>query len=202
MAPETKIFIVDDEPELLGLLRDQFQPLGYLCESYLSAEKLIERAPWDEVGCLILDLRMPGMNGMQLINICNDHDPAFSVVVYSATADVMIAVESMRKGVFYVFEKGRNLDELVPIVEEAVALSKGRVAARQARDGTRKAISTLTEREREVLHKVAAGHPNKVIATDLGISVNTVEIHRGRVMRKMGADSVAELARALAALGL
>lgn len=202
MPNGSKIFIVDDEEHLLDLVQDTFSACGFECETFASADKFVARAPWSEVGCLILDLRMPRMSGLQLIELCQEKDPAFAIVVYSATADVRSAVESMRRGAVYVFEKGRNLDEMVPLVREAVAISRARDEARQLRERTRKAMETLTDREREVLHQIAAGHANKVIADELGISINTVEIHRGRVMRKMGFDSVAELARALASLGL
>lgn len=146
-------------------------------------------------GCLILDIRMPGMGGLELQRKLHELDSSLPIIFITGFGDVPMAVEAIQKGAFDFIEKPFRDQELLERIEKAMALDAEKREHEEALAGTRERLSRLTPREREVLDLVVTGKANKMIAHQLGVSQRTVEIHRARVMEKMEARSLAELVR-------
>lgn len=195
------IYVVDDDEAMRHSLEFLLAALGQPVCSFPSAEAFLEAWTPDRPGCLVLDVRMPGMSGLQLQRLLNEEaaplPPPLAVVFISGHGDIPMVVRAMQAGAVVFLEKPFNDQDLLDHVAAglhkaaAVAEKAGRAAAVAAR------IRSLTAREAEVMRLVAEGKPNKVIAFDLDIAVKTVEVHRARVMDKMAVASVAELARLL-----
>ncbi|MBM3386686.1 MAG: response regulator transcription factor, partial [Betaproteobacteria bacterium] len=148
---------------------------------------------------LLLDVRMPGMSGLALFEqlLANGIAQAWPVIFLTGHADVPTAVDSVKRGAFDFCEKPFSDNALVDRVEQALALSRTRLEARQQRQQLQRRLNELTDRERRVMHLVIEGLPNKLIADQLDISVRTVEVHRARVFDKMAVKSAVELANLL-----
>lgn len=199
------IHIVDDEEALRDSLQWLLRSRDLPSRTFASAEAFLAhaRSPLaapDKPGVILLDVRMDGMSGTELYEklaaeaLC----PAWPVIFLTGHGDVPMAVETLKQGAFDFVEKPFNDNSLVDRVMEALAESRQRLAAR-VEDASREArLATLTEREREVLALVVEGHYNKVIADRLGIAMRTVEVHRARILEKMGVRTAVELASLLA----
>lgn len=191
------IFVVDDDAAMRHSLEFLLATLGQPVRSFASAEAFLDAWTPDQPGCLVLDVRMPGMSGLQLQRALNETAAPLAIVFISGHGDIPMVVRAMQAGAVVFLEKPFNdqdlLDHVAAGLGKAADLAEkaGRAAAVAAR------IASLTAREAEVMHLVADGKPNKVIAFELDIAVKTVEVHRARVMEKMGVASVAELARLL-----
>tara|TARA_Y100000815_G_scaffold131755_1_gene119023 strand:+ start:1212 stop:1835 length:624 start_codon:yes stop_codon:yes gene_type:complete len=194
MMHDEIIFIVDDDTGLRDSLAALLQTDGYRVVAYDSAMAFLSE-PVTDNGCLILDLKMPGMTGLELQRHIAESGRVLPIILISAFAEVSTAVTSMKLGAFDVLEKPFDDEKLLSTV--AAALEKGRKQreiAEVRREATQR-LSTLSAREREVLAKVANGASSKVIAEELGISRRTVEIHRAKIMRKAEVQNTAELVR-------
>jgi two-component system, LuxR family, response regulator FixJ len=193
--PRAQVFIVDDDEAVRNTLRLVLKAAGLPCVTFSSAQEFLASYDLEQPGCVVLDVRMPGMTGLELQQILNLKGAVIPVIFISGHGDVPMAVEAMKHGAFDFVQKPVKDQELSERVKRA--LEKDRVDRDQLRqrDQIRDRLQSLTPREREILSLVTRGKPNKVMAGDLGVSQRTVEIHRARVMEKMGAQSLAQLVR-------
>jgi len=196
-ARESTVFVVDDDDAVRDGLRMLLESAGLQAQSFRSPEEFIAGYRPDRAGCLVLDIRMPGMSGLELQQRLPALGIALPVIILTGHGDVPAAVQALKSGAVDFIEKPFDAELLLERIRGALARdaeSRRREAGR-ARCGER--LARLTPREREVMKLMVAGKANKVIATELGISERTVELHRSRVMRKMQARSLPELVRTL-----
>lgn len=189
------VFVVDDDEAVRGAMRLLLKSVGLTAVVYASADEFLAHYGPDQPGCLLLDVRMPGMSGLELQHQLNLRGAIVPVIFMTGHGDVPMAVEAMQHGAFDFLQKPFRDQELLERVQRA--LEKDRSAREQLRqtDRIRERFASLTPREREVLMLMTRGKPNKVMAAELGVSQRTVEIHRARVMDKMEARSLAQLVR-------
>jgi two-component system response regulator FixJ len=194
------VHVVDDDQGVRDSLAFLLQSAGFGVCTYDSADAFLAVAPGLVCGCVLTDVRMPGMDGLALQRHLAALGGSLAVVVMTGHADVPIAVGALKAGARDFLEKPFEDDRLFAVVREALAASQRAQEEQQASAGIAGRLATLTPREREVLDRLVAGLPNKTIAYDLGTSPRTVEVQRARVMEKMGARSMAELVRMVLAL--
>lgn len=189
------LYIVDDDDAVRDGLRALLAAKGYEPRTFASSESFLEAVDPNASGCALLDIRMPGMSGLDLQREMKRRGMALSVIIITGHGDVPLAVAALKAGAVDFIEKPFDSDTLLASIDEGLR----RVAAVSSSAFDREAIAAriaqLTAREREVMDLVVAGHPNKVVANRLGIAVRTVEIHRARVMEKTAARNLAELIR-------
>lgn len=195
------VFVVDDDDATRHSLEFLLASLGVPVRSFASAEAFLAAWAPDQPGCLVLDVRMPGMSGLQLQRELNGRGATLSVLFISGHGDIPMVVRAMRAGAIDFLEKPFN-DQLL-LDRVAIGLRNSAEACMEALRlrQLRARVDALTARERAVMAMVVEGKPNKQIAFELNISVKTVEVHRAHVMEKMGAASVAELTRMLVKAG-
>ncbi len=192
-APTPEIVhVVDDDDAVRRFLSGLLQSVGLEVASYASAHEFLEAGVADG-GCLLLDIRMPGMSGLELQRALVERGFTAPVIFITGHGDVPIAVQAMKAGAFDFVEKPFNNNLLLDRVQKAVAASGQVRGSRSALKHLHQRRAALTQRERQVLDLVVTGQTNKGIARTLEISARTVEIHRASVMAKMNADSLAEL---------
>jgi FixJ family two-component response regulator len=189
------VFVVDDDEAVRNSLRLLLKSIGMPAVAYGSAEEFLAGYDVDQRGCIVLDVRMPGMSGPELQDELNRRGALIPVIFITGHGDVPMAVEAMRHGAVDFMQKPFSDKDLVDRIQLAMAADRRNREAIGAKDQIRARIATLTPRERQVLDLVTQGKSNKVIAGDLGASQRTVEIHRSHVMEKMGATSLAQLVR-------
>lgn len=193
MPPESTVFIVDDEPAVRNSLAWLLESVGQQVETFPSAQAFLDSYDPHRPGCLILDVRMPGMSGLDLQEKLSTMDAKLPVIFITGHGDVPMAVRAMKHGAVDFIEKPFNNQELLDRVHLAIERDV-RARARDARGSEIRArMESLTPREREVLEGVVGGKANKSMARELGVSVKTIEAHRAKLMEKMHASSVAEL---------
>jgi two-component system response regulator FixJ len=193
--PQAQVFIVDDDEAVRNTLRLLLKAAGLNCITCGSAQDFLGSYDLDQPGCVVLDVRMPGMTGLELQQILNLKGAVIPVIFISGHGDVPMAVEAMKHGAFDFVQKPVREQELVERARRALEKDRSNRIQLRQRDQIRDRLQSLTPREREILTLVTRGKPNKVMAGDLGVSQRTVEIHRARVMEKMGAESLAQLVR-------
>ncbi|HYA81278.1 MAG TPA: response regulator FixJ [Methylocystis sp.] len=193
MTGERFIHIVEDDPDVLQSIRMLLETEGLSVKTYASAENFLEFAESHAEGCIVTDVRMPGMSGVELLQQIKARGFAVPVIVITAHGDIPLAVNCMKLGAVDLLEKPFNPEALISAIRQALARRSG-VSDDDAQD-LRARLSTLSARESDVLKGLLKGLPNKIIAHELGISPRTVEIHRANVMRKTKAGSLAELVR-------
>jgi two-component system response regulator DctR len=199
------VYLVDDEDVVRDALAWLLRSRRLLSEGFASAEAfedfLVGRpAPWPSApSCLLLDVRMPGTSGLVLFERLVERGAleALPVIFLTGHGDVPTAVAAVKRGAFDFVEKPFSNNGLVDRIEQALQLSAEALLARRGRQTLQRALSELTDREREVMHLVVEGRANKTIADELAISVRTVEVHRARVFEKMNVKSAVELANLL-----
>lgn len=194
-VPSPAVFVVEDDDEMRTLFAHLLEPLGLPVEAFASAEEFLEQFDTERPGCLVLDVRLPGMDGFALFNALKAAGSRLPVVFVTGYADVAGARYALLAGAFDFFEKPVERRALLASVRSALESDQERRRSAAVADR----LSCLTTREWEVLKLVVAGKANKIIGSDLGISQKTVEAHRARVMSKTGADSVADLVRIFSA---
>jgi two-component system response regulator FixJ len=201
MSGERCVYIVDDDAAVRDSLSVLLESKGYAVRSFRSAPEFLTIAPSLPLGCLIVDIRMPEMDGLELQQHLIDHSLDVPLIVITSHGDVPLAVRAMKAGAVDFIEKPFALEAILSSLDAA----SSRLAASKEQDAVVAAAATklgmLSPRERQVLDGLLAGLPNKTIAYDLAISPRTVEIHRARVMDKMGARSLSELIRLAMAAG-
>jgi FixJ family two-component response regulator len=190
---EPTVFVVDDESSVRSSLQWLLESIRLKVETFESAEAFLAKILTDRPGCLVLDVRMPGLTGPELMDRLHEKHFGMPIIFLSGHGDVPLAVHTMKGGAFDFLQKPYNNQQFLERVRNALELDmKNRSMRRQQGDtGTR--IDGLSGREREILDLVIEGQSNKVIGRALGISYKTVEAHRARLMRKMGVASFAEL---------
>lgn len=196
------VFIVDDDPAVLKSLSRLLHSVQLSVVTFGSPEEFLEQHDPREPGCLVLDVSMPGLNGLELQEALTTKGSAVPIIFLTGHGDVPTSVQAMKRGAFDFLTKPVNDDDLINAVH--AALEKNRMA-RQAGDeldDIQERLATLTPREREVLTHVVTGQLNKQIAYDLGTVEKTIKVHRARVMEKMKVHSVAELVRLTERLGI
>jgi two-component system, LuxR family, response regulator FixJ len=189
------VFVVDDDEAVRTSLRLLLKSVGLPVETFASGQEFLDQFDPDRAGCLVLDIRMPGISGLELQQHLNDRHSIMPVVFITGHGDVPMAVEAMQAGAVDFIQKPFRDQDLIDRINRALEKDKAMRGELRERDEIRRRMSQLTPREHEVLELVTQGKANKVIAGDLNVSQRTVEIHRARVMEKMGAGSLAHLVR-------
>jgi FixJ family two-component response regulator len=189
------VFVVDDDDAVRTSLRLLLKSVGLPVETFGSAQEFLDAFDSDRAGCLVLDIRMPGMSGLELQQRLNEIHAIVPIVFITGHGDVPMAVEAMQHGAVDFIQKPFRDQDLIDRINQALEKDRDNRAGLKERDAIRRRMQQLTPREREVLDLVTQGKANKVIAGDLNVSQRTVEIHRARVMEKMGASSLAHLVR-------
>lgn len=196
MDPVTgAVFVIEDDPSMRRSLERQLRTAGFDVETFASAQDYLDREPRAEVACIVTDLRMPGLSGLDLQASLAQADRALPMVFISAHGDIPAAVDAMRGGAVTFLRKPFAEEAIFAAVTEALARSAALARSRKEHATLQARYRALTAREREVFALAAAGILNKRIADRLGIAERTVKQHRGRVMEKMGAVSIADLVR-------
>jgi len=193
-----QVFAVDDDPIVLRAIERMLRSHSIAVEGFTSPEAFLARPPYDGVACLLLDLRMPGLSGLDVQTAMARKGLSMMPIIFlSAQSDVPSTVRAMRGGAVDFLEKPVDEDQLLAALERArVECVAMRQQQRRQHDAEQR-LARLTKREREVCDLVAAGLLNKQIAHELGMSEKTVKVHRGRLTRKLDVDSVAALVRLL-----
>jgi len=198
---EPVVHVVDDDDAIRHAVVFQLETAGYAARDYASAEAFLEALPKVRSGCVITDVRMPGLNGLELVHRLNALGFEAPIILMTGHGDIPLAVEAMKAGVVDFIEK--PLDD--EILLRAIGSVFSKAASPDQRVGEQRELKarfdSLSPRERDVLTGVMAGKPNKIMAYDLGISIRTVEVHRAGLMTKTGASSLSELIRMALGLG-
>ena len=189
------VIIVDDDEAVRDSLSWLMHSVGLHTECFASADELLKVALNDYSGCMILDIRMPGMSGLELQGLLHQRGIRLPVIIISGHADVPMAVRALKAGAFDFIEKPFNDQALLDIVQRAIEADRMQQEHLSQLRSWRERMDTLTPREQEVMREVVAGSPNKRIAAHLGVTLKTIESHRARVMEKLEAGSVSQLVR-------
>lgn len=191
--PTETVFLVDDEESVRRSLKYLLESVKIHVESFDSAESFLKHLPANARGCIVLDVRMPGMGGPELMNHLQNRGVELPIVFLTAHGDVPLAVRAMQGGAIDFLQKPPNSQTFLESVRRALIRDRDRILDQDEHESTRKCLESLSERERQVLDLMMAGNNNKQIAWELGISHKTVETHRSKMMRKMRSPSYPEL---------
>ena len=205
-SPQPLVYVIDDEAPIRDSLAMLLRSVGLASSLFSDAPSFLAVAPWHEHACVIADVRMPGMSGLELQETLRSRGAALPVIIVTGHGDIGMAVRAMKNGAADFIEKPFNGQVLLDAVHRALARAAtppaaAAVSAEGDREDLARRIASLSPREREVMALVAEGLPNKSVATRLDLSTRTVEVHRAKVMEKMGARSLAELVRMNIAAG-
>ena len=193
MQTESTVYLVDDDPQVRETLQRLLRSEGYKVALFPSAERFLESTDPGHPGCVLVDVRMPGMSGLELLRTMRDQDRSAPVIILTGYGDVPTAVRAMEGGASGFVEKPFNIQELMNRVRDALAEDAEIRREKSRRAEARAHAAQLTRREREVMRLVVAGEGSKQIAAELKVSMRTVEVHRRSIMKKMGVESLAEL---------
>ncbi len=201
-GPAPVVFVVDDDASIRAALDSLFRSVGLAVRSFGSAQEFLSEPPADGPACLVLDVRLPGMSGLDLQRQLAERDTALPIVVITGHGDIPMTVRAMRAGAVEFLSKPFRDQDLLDAVQQA--LDRSRVLRQElaAMADVQARLESLTPRERQVMELVVTGLLNKQIAYDLAVSEVTVKIHRGQVMQKMAAASVADVVRMADRLGI
>lgn len=189
------VFVVDDDEAVRDSLRWLLEANGYRVQCFASAEQFLDTFQPNQIGCLILDVRMSGMSGLELQERLLMDDCALPTIFVTGHGDVPMAVSTMKKGAMDFIEKPFDEAELRKLVERMLEKARTESTVAQQQKATAERLGKLTAREHQVLERIIAGRLNKQIADDLGISIKTVEAHRANIMEKLNVSTVADLLR-------
>lgn len=192
---DTVVHIVDDEETVRNSLAFLLSGAGFAVRVHESATAFLAMAPQITNGCLITDLRMPDMDGVELLRRLRDADALLPAIVITGHGDVQMAVEAMKSGAIDFIEKPFSDEVIIESISRAASRAAERVQSGAALEMVKQRVASLSDRERQVLKGVVAGQANKTIAFELGISPRTVEVYRAGLMGKMQAKSLPELVR-------
>jgi two-component system, LuxR family, response regulator FixJ len=193
MKKNPVVMVVDDDSGVRNAMRSLLKSVGLESVLYGSAQEFLASYQSSQPGCLLLDIRMPGMSGLELQHQLNLRGAVVPVIFMTGHGDIPMAVEAMQHGAFDFLQKPFRDQDLLDRIQRAIVKDAELRQSLGEHERIRAHMETLTAREREVLDLMTQGKQNKAIAQDLGVSSRTIEIHRARVMEKMGAQSVAEL---------
>lgn len=202
MASEPIVHVIDDDEAARDSLSFLIDCAGLRVRSYSNAIEFLEAVPTMEHGCIVTDVRMPEMSGVELIGRLKALGVTDPVIVITGHADVPMAIQAMKAGVADFLEKPFSDEAILDAIRAGLARHLDHSAAESERERIRERLATLSPRERDVLHGLAQGNANKVIAYDLAISARTVEVYRANLMTKMQARSLSELVRMVTIIGL
>jgi two-component system response regulator FixJ len=195
MSEPRLIHLVDDDDAIRRSAGFMLKTAGFRVKTYESGDALLKEASQLEPGCILLDIRMPGMDGLEVQQALRDRGISLPVIIMTGHGDVTLAVQAMKAGAIDFIEKPFEKAELLAALDQAFErLARSKAAKERAKDASVR-LQALTPREREVLDGLAEGLPNKTIAYDLGISPRTVEIHRANLMTKLEVRSLSEALR-------
>src|SRR5687767_4956523 len=189
------VFVVDDDEAVRGSMKLLLKTLDLPAQTFGSAQEFLATFDASRRGCLVLDIRMPGMSGLELQEELNTRGAMLPIIFITGHGDIPMAVEAMQRGALEFLQKPFRDQELLDRINRAIEKDRAGRALLGNRESIRARIASLTPREQEVLAMVTQGKANKVIAADLELSQRTVEIHRAHLMEKMGANSLAHLVR-------
>ena len=196
MSDDQTVFIVDDDEGVRDGLSLLLDTVGQQCELYEGGYEFLDAYDGEKRGCLVLDIRMPRMTGLDLQKKLLEMGSRLPIIFITGHGDIPMAVEAMRRGALDFIRKPFREHDLLERINEALSIDENAHRKAQDREALAEKLSSLSEREREVFERVADGKMNKVIAGELGISERTVEVHRGQVMKKLGVRTLAQLVRA------
>ena len=193
MDEQDTVFLIDDDPSVRDSLTLLLSLKGIRTQPFATAESFIETYRPEWRGCVLTDLRMPGMTGLELQEALRERHIEVPVVVLTAHGDVATARAALKNGAFDFLEKPIDDAMLLDVLHNALRVDRERRGAAAARAATDRRLERLTQREREILALIARGHQNREVAAQLGISARTVEVHKARIMEKLECHSFAEL---------
>jgi FixJ family two-component response regulator len=193
MKNSETVFLVDDEPALLRALGRLLKAEGFAVQAFDSAMKFLSAPHNNGAGCVLLDQSMPGMSGMELQQRLFQEESALAIIFITGNGDIPMSVRAIKAGAVDFLTKPVKDKELLAVIQTALEKSRTMLSARAEITEWKKRYAELSAREREVLSHVVKGLPNKQIAVTLGVVEQTIKVHRGRVMSKMGVDSLAQL---------
>lgn len=191
------IRLVDDDEEVRKSLKDYLEILGWIVKEYDNGQEFLDFGEWNSPGCIIMDLTMPNLNGIEVLRILRRRGCGLPVIFLSGTGTIPDAVTAMELGAETFLEKPTSADRVRELVVKAIAKNTGANLANAQANEDVKRFQSLTEREKEVARLIASGMLNKVIADRLGISLTTVKTHRANVFAKLGIKKAVELAKIL-----
>ena len=194
---EPRAYLVDDDEAIRDALSWLLKSRGIPCASFDSAESFLTAWKKTMSGCLVLDMRMTGMSGLDCFDQLRERESTLPVIFLTGHGDVPLAVATLKKGAFDFFEKPFNDNDLATRIEEAMALDASQRKASATVDSVKARLASLTTREKQIMEQVLAGKFNKVIADELNISMRTVEVHRANLFDKMQVKTAVELANLL-----
>lgn len=196
------VFVVDDDPSMRDSMRWLIESVGLKVEAYANADSFMEQFTGDVPGCLVLDVRMPGTSGMELLDNLKGRGVQLPIIMISGHGDVPMAVQALKRGAMDFLEKPFRDQELLEQIAKAIEVDQARRKKAESVAGIRTRLDKLTPREREVMELVVAGYANKQVAAKLGLSEKTIEVHRSRVMSKMRAKTLPCLVKMAIAVGV
>jgi len=196
------VYVVDDDESVRRSLARLMRSAGLAAETFPSAQAFLDRQLPDRTACLVLDVRLPGLSGLDLQGALSETERSVPIIFITGHGSVPMSVQAMKRGAVDFLQKPFDEDDLLAAIGRALATYRATRADRTERLAIQRRFDTLTSRERQVMGLVVAGRLNKQIAADLGAAEKTIKIHRGRVMRKMEADSVADLVRMSQRIGI
>ena len=191
------VFVIDDDPALRDSLGWLFASVKLAVETFASPREFLDAYRERRPGCLVVDVRMPEMSGLDLQKALKSRDISLPLIFITGHGNVPMAVSAMKDVAVDFVQKPFNDQVLLDLVQRTVDRDLAQARQRAARDDVRRRLEALTPRERQVLRKIVAGEPNKSIATQFGLSEKTIEFHRANVMEKMRSKSLADLVKAV-----
>jgi FixJ family two-component response regulator len=189
------VYLVDDDPDIVKAIDRLLQSAGLRVVTFLSAKQFLEEYDRNAPACLVLDLALPELSGLELQRVLEDEASALPIIFLTGSGTIAASVQAMKHGAADFLTKPVNDTDLIAAINEALARDQALRVRRLERARVAKCLSALTERERQVLEQIVAGRLNKQIAAELGTSEKTIKFHRGNLMRKMGVRVVADLVK-------